>query len=49
MKHTMLIGGVRRYGEGESAVGSTEIEAGDKCIGICASRHLPELQRMFRK
>ncbi|MBW2456130.1 MAG: Trk system potassium transporter TrkA [Deltaproteobacteria bacterium] len=49
MKDTMLIGGVRRYGEWEIAVGSTEIEAGDKCIGICASRHLPELQRWFRK
>ncbi len=49
MKDRMLIGGVRRYGEWEIAVGSTEIEAGDKCIGICASRDLPELQRVFRK
>ena len=43
----LLIGGVRRDGEWEIAVGSTVVKAGDRVIGICASRHLPELQRLL--
>ena len=47
MKDRMLIGGVWRDDDWEIAVGSTQIEAGDKVIGICRSPHLPDLQRLF--
>jgi len=43
----LLVGGVCRDGEWEIAVGSTEIEAGERAIGICASRHLRDLRRLF--
>ena len=47
MKDRMLIGGVWRDHDWEIAVGSTQIEAGAKVIGICESPHLRDLQRMF--
>ncbi len=47
MKGRMLIGGFCRDEKWEIAVGGTRIEAGDKVIGICLSRDLPELERLF--
>jgi trk system potassium uptake protein TrkA len=48
MKDKMLIGGVERDGRWSIAVGSTQIEAGDKVIAVCGSRHLRDLHRMFQ-
>ena len=47
MKDCIIIGSVWRGGEWTIAVGTTRIAAGEKVIGICASRHLPDLQRLF--
>ena len=47
MKNRMIIGGYRRKDSWEIAVGGTQIEAGDKVIGICVSNDLPELERLF--
>ena len=47
MKGRMLIGGFCRGKSWEIAVGGSTIEAGDKVIGICASRDLPELEALF--
>ena len=47
MKGRMIIGGFGRKDHWEIAVGGTQIEAGDKVIGICVSSDLPELERLF--
>ena len=47
MKDRMIIGGFFRDKKWEIAVGGTQIEAGDKVIGICGSRDLPDLERLF--
>ncbi len=47
LKDKILIGGVQQKGAWHTAVGSTHVHAGDKVIGICRSRHLPDLQRLF--
>ena len=47
MKGRMIIGGFFRGKTWKIAVGSSQIEAGDRVVGICASRDLPELERLF--
>ncbi len=47
MKEKIIIGAVRRDGDWEIAVGDTHIQAGDKVIGICKSRHLRDLQALI--
>ena len=47
LKDRIIIGSVWRGGEWTIAVGTTRIAAGEKVIGVCASRHLPDLQRLF--
>ena len=43
----ILIGGYCRKDRWEVAVGGTQIEAGDKVIGICVSHDMPALERLF--
>jgi trk system potassium uptake protein TrkA len=47
MKEMIIIGAVYRDGEWKIAVGDTHIQAGDKVIGICKSRHLRDLQALL--
>ncbi len=42
----MIIGCVFQDGEWRTAVGSTEVEVGDRVIGVCLSDALPELERL---
>jgi len=48
-KDKMMLGGFCRDKTWEIAVGGTQIEAGDKVIGICLSKDLPALERLFDK
>lgn len=43
----LLIGGVRRNGDWQIAVGSTHIAAGESVIGVCLSMQLKELRKLF--
>jgi trk system potassium uptake protein TrkA len=47
MRGRMIIGGYYRGKKWEIAIGGSQIEAGDKVVGICVSRDLPELERLF--
>jgi trk system potassium uptake protein TrkA len=47
MKEKVIIGGVRRDGDWQTAVGSTHIQPGDQAIAVCTSLGLKELQRLF--
>jgi trk system potassium uptake protein TrkA len=47
MQEKIIIGAVSRGGEWEIAVGDTHVQAGDKVIGICKSRHLRDLQALL--
>ena len=47
MKGKIIIGGVCREGDWEIAVGATHVQPGEKVLGICASHHLPDLQRLI--
>jgi trk system potassium uptake protein len=47
MRKKMLIGSVSRNGTWGIAIGTTQVEAGDRVIGICVSRYLPDLERLF--
>lgn len=47
LKEKIIIGGVRREDDWETAVGSTHIRPGDRAIAICTSLGLKELQRLF--
>ncbi|MFH1844753.1 MAG: Trk system potassium transporter TrkA [bacterium] len=47
MKEKIIIGAVHRNGKWEIAVGDTHVQAGDKVIGICTSRHLRDLQALL--
>ncbi len=49
MQNRMIIGGFRRGTTWQVALGQTQIEAGDQVIGICVSRDLPALERLFDK
>lgn len=49
LKGKIIIGGVSRKDDWEIAVGSTQVRAGDRVIAVCASKHLPELQRLLLK
>ncbi len=43
----MIIGSVCRDGDWGIAIGSTRVQPGEKVIGVCLSRHLPDLERLF--
>lgn len=47
MKGKIIIGGVGRKGKWQIAVGSTEIQPGDRVIGVCASDALRALQDLL--
>ncbi|MBT3221049.1 MAG: Trk system potassium transporter TrkA [Proteobacteria bacterium] len=47
LREKIIIGGFFRSGQWQTAVGDTQIQGGDKVIGICRSHHLHELQRQF--
>lgn len=47
MKGAIVIGGIYHDGSWQIAVGTTHVVAGDKIIGVCASSHLPDLQRLI--
>jgi trk system potassium uptake protein TrkA len=47
MKEKIIIGAVYRDSEWKIAVGDTHVQAGDKVIGICKSRHLRDLQALL--
>jgi len=47
LRGKMIIGGVYHKDEWRIAVGSTLVAAGDRVVGICEARHLPELQRLL--
>jgi len=47
MKNKIIIGGFCRDGEWQTAVGATHIQAGDKVIAVCTSKHLKDLQRLI--
>ncbi len=47
MRGKMLIGSVSRKGQWGIAHGATKVQAGERVIGICLSRHLPDLERLF--
>lgn len=47
MEEKIVIGAYWRAGAWTIAVGDTQIEAGDKVIGICLSKYLPDLERLL--
>lgn len=49
MKGKIIIGGFFRNDKWQIAVGSSQIEPGDKVIGVCTSNHLRDLQKLLLK
>jgi trk/ktr system potassium uptake protein len=47
LRGKIIIGGVHHKGSWQIAVGPTQVQAGDRVIGICASRHLRNLQQLL--
>lgn len=47
LKGKIIIGGVCRKGLWQIAVGSTQVQPGDKVIAVCASNNLKELQQLL--
>ncbi len=46
-EHQILIGGVKHAGIWSVAVGTTEVQVGDRVIAVCVSRHLSAVRKLF--